>query len=140
MPLSRLLRRLIKSHLDTMTTLHDQLSRVRQPTGLRSSSVIGLAQQDALLDLGWSMYRHGVVPDSPSTSPSTSEQSLEPHSPSPNRLHRPIARHKSETGIMPPPRSPSSSRRRNSLTPARPLPPPPVVGSGKPPPQTIEAQ
>ncbi|KAH6641199.1 hypothetical protein F5144DRAFT_482178 [Chaetomium tenue] len=72
----RRLRRVIKHHLNTVQDLRTQLNHIRHPErkALFDSLDHELMGEDALTELGWSIYERGTIPVSPKISPSSSVQ------------------------------------------------------------------
>jgi hypothetical protein len=134
----RRLQRVIKHHLETRRDLRVQLDPARYHGANSYDSLdLDLTPEDPLEELGWSICDHGTVPDSPPTSPASSEDHFivrraPPNRPNQPRMTRQMPRERRGPDTTPPPSTPSqpggsapSLRRVPLETP----PPPPKISS-----------
>ncbi|KAK4099509.1 hypothetical protein N658DRAFT_498212 [Parathielavia hyrcaniae] len=106
----RSLRRAIRHNLRTLKRLHQQLSLAPTIDGAEPRESVLL--RDALVDLAWGLYEHGVAPGGHRTSSPASDGTLEQQGPPPSRPEGPQPSQNTNTA-------------RRSSAPPRSIPPPP---------------
>ncbi|KAK4031764.1 hypothetical protein C8A01DRAFT_51269 [Parachaetomium inaequale] len=135
----RRLKRVIRHHLETMRDLRVQLDPARFNDAASYDSLdLDLTPEDTLEELGWSIYDHGTVPDSPRTSPSSSENHFNVRRAPPNPAGQPriplrIPTERRGSGTTPPPPPSMPSQPDDSI------PSPRRVSPGRPPPPSNPA-